>query len=97
MGERAGRTELWEKSLVDGREAPIMTDDYFRGYRTVVSRWHASCILARKNPPTGEGQIMEWSVESRIEEPLTASKEGYCIGMGLVMGRQKTSGIAKRQ
>jgi serine/threonine protein kinase/Tol biopolymer transport system component len=72
LGERAGRTELWEKSLVDGREAPIMTDDYFRG----LAQWSPDGMrLAywRGKPGTGEGQIMEWSVESRIEEPLTAS------------------------
>jgi Tol biopolymer transport system component len=72
QGERAGRTELWEKSLVDGREAPVMTDDYFRGNPqwspdgTRLAYW-------RGKTWTGEGQIMEWSVESRIEEPLTAS------------------------
>jgi Tol biopolymer transport system component len=72
LGERAGRTELWEKSLVDGREAPVMTDDYFRG----VAQWSPDGMrLAywRGKSWTGEGQIMEWSVESRIEEPLTAS------------------------
>jgi Tol biopolymer transport system component len=72
LGERAGRTELWEKSLVDGREAPIMTDDYFRG----LAQWSPDgtrLAYWRGKPGTGEGQIMEWSVESRIEEPLTAS------------------------
>jgi len=71
LGERAGRTELWEKSLVDGREAPIMTDDYFRG----VAQWSPDgtrLTYWRGKTWTGEGQIMEWSVESRIEEPLTA-------------------------
>ena len=29
-GERAGKLDLWEKSLVDGREAPIMVDNYGR-------------------------------------------------------------------
>ena len=29
-GNRAGKWELWEKSLVDGREAPIVADDYSR-------------------------------------------------------------------
>jgi len=28
--QRTGKWELWEKSLVDGREAPIVADDYFR-------------------------------------------------------------------
>ena len=71
LGERAGRNELWEKSLVDGREAPVMTDDYFRG----VAQWSPDgtrLAYWRGKPETGEGQIMEWSVESRIEEPLTA-------------------------
>jgi len=56
---------------VDGREAPVMTDDYFRGNPqwspdgTRLTYW-------RGKTWTGEGQLMEWSVESRIEEPLTA-------------------------
>jgi len=29
--DRAGRKELWEKSLVDGREAPVIADSYARG------------------------------------------------------------------
>ena len=29
-GNRAGKLDLWEKSLMDGREAPIVADDYDR-------------------------------------------------------------------
>jgi Tol biopolymer transport system component len=48
-----------------------MTDDYFRD----VAQWSPDgtrLAYWRGKTWTGEGQIMEWSVESRIEEPLTA-------------------------
>ena len=45
-GNRAGRQDLWEKSLVDGRETPIMADDYSRCWTPVVPRWDAPGILS---------------------------------------------------
>ena len=48
-----------------------MTDDYFRG----VAQWSPDgtrLAYWRGKTWTGEGQIMVWSAESRIEEPLTA-------------------------
>jgi hypothetical protein len=29
---RAGKWELWEKSLIDGREAPVISDDHVRDF-----------------------------------------------------------------
>jgi Tol biopolymer transport system component len=78
LGERAGKTELWGKSLVDGREAPIMTDDYLRG----IAQWSPDgtrLAYWRGKSGTDEGQIMEWSAESRIEEPLTALYRGGAV------------------
>ncbi len=88
--------ELWEKSLVDGREAPVMTDDYFRGFAqwspdgTRLAYW-------RGRTWTGEGQIVEWSVESRIEEPLTARHGWGDGGYGIGHGTAKTFWYRKRQ
>ena len=70
FGERAGRMELWGKSIVDGREAPITNHDLFG-----LAQWSPDgtrLAYWRGKPGTGEGQIIERSAESRIEEPLTA-------------------------
>ena len=68
---RAGKWELREKSLVDGREAPIVIDDD----RRVYPKWspdaqHLVYTRMKLNPPGS--QIMMWSVETRTEEPVTA-------------------------
>ena len=79
VGDRAGREELWEKSLVDGREAPVITDDYARSF----AQWSpdgARLAYHRTNPDTGEGQFVTWSVEGRIEEPLTTSSNNWNRG-----------------
>ena len=70
-GIRAGKRQVWEKSLADGREAPVIADDYSRDYpqwapdgtRLGYRRWYASA---------GESQIMIWSDQTHNEEPLTA-------------------------
>ena len=69
---RAGKWELWEKSLVDGREAPILIDDYQRD----IPQWSpdgARLAYRREKYSTGENQLMVWSSQSHDEEPLTAS------------------------
>jgi len=73
-GDRAGKLELWEKSLVDGREAPIVADDYNR----CCGRWsHDGMRLAYSRDKTGGGQLMLWSSRSRNEEPLTTFGQTY--------------------
>jgi Tol biopolymer transport system component len=79
QGERAGRWALWQKSLVDGREVPVITDDCDCSF----SQWSPDGVrLAyhRTNPRTGERQFVTWSVETRIEEPLTSSRNGWDRG-----------------
>ncbi len=71
-GHRAGKWELWEKSLVDGREAPIMVDDYTRDL-PVWSPDGKRLGYRRTNSRTGESQLMVWSSRSHSEEPLAAS------------------------
>jgi len=69
---QSGRFELWEKSLLDGREAPVISDEYDRGY----PQWSPNGMqlaYTRYRPNTlYENQLMVWSSESRSEEPLTA-------------------------
>ena len=64
------RNEVWLKSLVDGREAPVIADDY--------SRWTAQwspdgmqLVYERRKLKTSERQLMVWSSQSHDEEPLT--------------------------
>jgi Tol biopolymer transport system component len=68
---RAGRWELWEKSLLDGREAPVITDEYDRGYPQWSPDGRQLAYL-RFKPDTNESQLMVWSREGRSEDPLTA-------------------------
>jgi Tol biopolymer transport system component/DNA-binding winged helix-turn-helix (wHTH) protein len=69
---RAGRWELWVKSLVDGREAPIAADDYQR-YTPEWSPDGTRLAYGRlKTIGTRERRLLVWSAESRDEEPLTA-------------------------
>ena len=68
---RGGIYELWEKSLLDGREAPIIADEYSRvgpqwspdGMQLVYSRQKSS-----EATPT---QMMIWSSQTHSEQPLT--------------------------
>jgi Tol biopolymer transport system component len=71
-GVRGGKWELWEKSLSDGREAPIVADDYRRG----GPHWspdgtRLAYMRIDKSSPANT-QIMIWSSQSRHEEALTA-------------------------
>jgi Tol biopolymer transport system component/DNA-binding winged helix-turn-helix (wHTH) protein len=66
---RAGRWELWGKSLVDGQESPMHIDDSY-----VRNEPHWSPDGTRlgyvRMKPTGEVQAVVWS-KDRGEEPLT--------------------------
>ena len=77
--ERAGKTiEVWEKSLVDGREAPIVADDYVRDY----PQWSPDgtrLAYQRVNDSTNENQVMVWSGQSHNEEPLTKSSSAPMV------------------
>ena len=66
----AGRFELWEKSLSDGREAPLVADDYDRRY----AQWSPDAnqlAYTRRSISSGEQQVMVWSFTSHSEAPLT--------------------------
>ena len=66
-GKREGKWDLWEKSLVDSREAPIVADDYNR----LDPQWSPDGTrLAYFRETRGEHQVMVWSPQSRSEEPF---------------------------
>jgi hypothetical protein len=72
-----GKSELWEKSLVDGREAPVISDDHVRDFR----QWSPDGMhlaYARSNFfDQREAQVMVWSGENRREEPVMAPSTRY--------------------
>ena len=68
--------ELRETSLSDGREVPIVADDFYSRYYPQWSPDGAYLAYAREKP-SGEGQLMLWSSQSRTEEPLTTSSQTY--------------------
>jgi Tol biopolymer transport system component len=74
-----GHWEVWQKSLADGRETPVVTDGYDRRY----PQWSPEgtrLAYTRSNYQENQSQLMVWSRESGSEEPLTtASSTGYLI------------------
>jgi Tol biopolymer transport system component/DNA-binding winged helix-turn-helix (wHTH) protein len=70
VGERGGLFELWQKSLVDGREAPVIAGDYERKY-PLWSPDGLKLAYSRVNATTGNEQVVLWSSESHTEDPLT--------------------------
>ena len=72
-GNRGGNNmELRETSLSNGREVPIVADDFYSRYFPQWSPDGAYLAYTREEP-SGEGQLMMWSSQSRTEEPLTTS------------------------
>jgi Tol biopolymer transport system component/DNA-binding winged helix-turn-helix (wHTH) protein len=71
-GDRGANLELRETSLSDGREVPIVTDDLYSRY---YPQWSpdGGYLAYTREEPSGEGQLMMWSRQSRTEEPLTTS------------------------
>jgi len=66
---------VWETSLSDGHEAPVVVaDDYSRD----LPQWSpdgTQLAYYRQNLSTGTSQLMLWSSQSRNEEPLTESRQ----------------------
>ena len=85
-GNRGGNLELRETSLSDGREVPIVADDFYSRYFPQWSPDGAYLAYTREEP-SGEGQLMMWSSQSRTEEPLTTSSRTLprCRTIGPVM------------
>jgi len=72
-GNRGGsNVELRETSLSNGREVPVVADDFYSRYFPQWSPDGAYLAYTREEP-SGEGRLMMWSSQSRTEEPLTTS------------------------
>ena len=73
-GNRSGKLDLWQKSLIDGRESPIAVDDYDR----LGLQWSPDGTrLAYTRTNAGGSQVMLWSSQSRNEEPLTTFTQSF--------------------
>jgi serine/threonine protein kinase/Tol biopolymer transport system component len=80
--KRAGRWELWEKSLKDGRETPIFIDDAYIRAGTEWSPDGARLAYVRMKSSTGGFEVMTWSTKSRTEQPFTATSPNYIFVSG---------------
>jgi Tol biopolymer transport system component/DNA-binding winged helix-turn-helix (wHTH) protein len=70
--KRAGKWDLWEKSLVEGREAPILADDYNR----FDPQWSPDGThLAYFRHVLGLSEVIVRSPRSRGEEALTTPSQ----------------------
>jgi len=71
---RAGKLDLWQKSLLDSHETPIVSDVHNR----FGPQWSPEGTrLAYVREKTGGSQVMVWSSQSGNEEPLTALSQTY--------------------
>jgi Tol biopolymer transport system component len=72
VAQRTGKWELWQKSLVDAKEAPIAADDYNR----YLLQWSADGKHLAYGRLRSFGDrartVFSWSSESRDEQPLTS-------------------------
>jgi len=71
-GRRAGKWNLWEKSLPGGTEIPVVVDDSWGRYQAQWSRDGKQLAYERVKLSTGERQIVVWSSENGVETPITA-------------------------
>jgi len=83
-GRRAGKWNLWVKSLPEGPEIPVVADDSWGRYQAQWSNDGKSLAYERVKLSTRERQIVVWSNESRAERPITAltSTPGRSIVFG---------------
>ena len=77
VGER-GKWNVWETSLSDGHEAPVIADDHERD----MPQWSPDgtrLAYTRVDSSKGTHQVMLWSSQTRNEEPLTESTRSYPV------------------
>jgi len=67
----AGAWEVWEKSLVDGREAPIIADKHSRAAGLWSPDGQQLVYIRDKSIVSTPQQLMIWSSQTHSEEPLT--------------------------
>jgi Tol biopolymer transport system component/DNA-binding winged helix-turn-helix (wHTH) protein len=96
--KRSGRWELWEKSLVEGSEDPIVAGD---SYLRVEPQWSPDgkrLAYFRTTASSDGGQLVIWS-RNRGEEPVAMPNKQYAFifdwsanGEWLLVSRAETRG-----
>jgi Tol biopolymer transport system component/DNA-binding winged helix-turn-helix (wHTH) protein len=71
IGERAGKRELWEASLADGRQSPVIVDGYSHTY-PIWSPDSTQLVDSRVEFGKDSVQVMIRSAADRIEQPVTS-------------------------
>jgi len=67
---RAGRWQLWRKSLPDGEEGPLIADAYMRR-NLAWSPDGRRLAYSKQNASTKDSQLVVWSTDDHSEHPLT--------------------------
>jgi Tol biopolymer transport system component/DNA-binding winged helix-turn-helix (wHTH) protein len=98
IGIRGSLGDIWETSLVDGHEAPLIAGDYERYY----PRWSRDGLglaYTRRRPFISKQQVVVWSSVSHAEEPVTRESDRYEVvcdftpdGKGLVVSQVNGDG-----
>jgi len=78
-GNRSGRSEVWQHSLLDTSSTPVMADDRFRD----TPRWSRDgehLVYLRLDPSRDDAQLIYWSAKTRSERLIS---DGRDIELGL--------------
>ncbi len=84
-GIRDGKTGIWETSVPNGREKPLVaTDSYYRGGSAPVwspdgKRAAYSHVKDLKGDQVGETQLVVWSSETRTEDPVEVIGSPFAV------------------
>jgi Tol biopolymer transport system component len=69
-GLRGGQYGIWETSVINGREEPMVVNDAYVRDPPIWSPDGERAAYLRMDPSTGKAQIVVWSSGDRSEEPL---------------------------
>ena len=69
-GNRGGHLETWETSVLNGREEPITPNDSYWRNPPIWSPDGKRAAYLRFNNSSQQGQIVEWSSETRDEKHI---------------------------
>jgi Tol biopolymer transport system component len=77
FGTRNGQSEIWEVSFPNGREEPLVpVDSYFRD-NLIWSPDSKRAAYFRTPNSSNVGQFVEWSPDTRNEDPISGPANGY--------------------
>src|SRR5262249_2137801 len=77
--KRAGKWEIWERSLADAAEFPIAANDVYVRNEPHWSPDGTHLAYTRQLPSTGEQQLIAWDARSRNEEVVTPLTHDFLL------------------